>query len=317
MKIFQVKVVALAACVVLGGAALPPLARALSPHKTSVNIVAAPTPLAENVTAKIMLDKNQHTFYSLTLPKGASMIILDTRRTGSNAGSMAFSLFLYDKAQSQILSNTKPLTQLSMGSTQAMGGRGIVWCSLQKPKPLIFDLYNQGVQSQYWLRVIPIPSAVVVSASEASPALAVPLFGETLPKPMALSEIKAGRIEGNGTALFVISLKAGHYQSRLDFSSVSGKPTDLNGNVSLDDQKGGPLFNEEGLPVTEGTSEEINRLHWSASTRQNVLKFTLKKDGVFLITIHNEINDAGIADPVNFTEQIVPDVSPAPTAKQN
>ena len=243
MKLIKVKYAVLATSLLLAGASVPPLVHALNPRKASVQVFTPPTPLTKNVTANFTLGTDQHTFYSLTLPKGASMIILDTRRT-SKVGNMAVSLSLNDKSQSQTQGNPKQLGRLSIGSAHAIEGRAVAWCSLQKPTPLIFDLHNAGVQCQFWLRVIPIPSAVVVSPSEASPSLAVPRFGETLPKPMALGEIKAGRIKEDGAAFFVVPLKAGHYQSRLDFSSVSGKPTDLNGALLLDDEKGLPLINE-------------------------------------------------------------------------
>jgi len=46
MKLIKMKLAALAAVVALGGTALPPLAHAISPHKTALQIPAAPTPLA-------------------------------------------------------------------------------------------------------------------------------------------------------------------------------------------------------------------------------------------------------------------------------
>lgn len=47
MKIIQVKVAALAACVVLGGAALPPIVRAFIPHKMGVQTIATPSPVQQ------------------------------------------------------------------------------------------------------------------------------------------------------------------------------------------------------------------------------------------------------------------------------
>ena len=316
MKIIKVKLAALAAVLVFVGVALVPLARALSPHKASLRVLTTPTPLAENVTKGFMLDKDRHALYSATLPRGTSMIILDARRTESDLGDMKVNLSCTNGSAAPLHNNTKPLGEVAIFSVSGKESRAVALSSLKKPKSLIFDIHNQGVQCRYWLTVLPTRPAVNASTSEASPALAVPRFGETLPKPMAVSEISNGRLEKNGVAYFVIPLSAGRYRSLLDFRSANGKSVDLNGEVLLSDEKGLPLLNEGGLPATDGEFKQINELHWSAADNQDASKFTVKKDGVFLITVTNQLDKpGGDADPVDFTEQIVSDASPDP--KQN
>ncbi len=327
MKLIKIKYAALAAGLLLAGVAVPSLVHAFSPHMAIMQVLPPPVSLQENSTAKFTLDTNQHAYYSATLPKGASLVILDTRWAESKASNLMFNYSITDK-EAWLQGNTDSYGHYTVSSNDGSGGEGreVLQSNLKKSIPIILGVRNQGEQCQYRLTILSTASAV--SDSEASPSFTVPRFGETLPKAIALSEIKTGQLEKNGYAYFLISLEAGRYQSRLDFSAASGKSTDLNGDMTLSDDKGFPLFDEKGnrlTPSEEGsyleaaTFKDVNRLHSSEVPSHDTSQFTLKKGGVYLITIKNEgtISSEADVDAVNFTEQIVSDASPAPTAKQN
>ena len=309
MKIIQVKLAALAAVLVLGGTALVPLVHALNPHKSTLQVLATPVPLTENATTKFTLGKDQHAFYSVTLPKGASMIILDSRRADGKEGNIVFSLSFADKNNPSLLNRINGV-RIQTDDTMESEDRMVSRQYLKQPTSLDFDIHNQSDQCQYWLTVLPTAPVTDASDLKASPALDVPLFGQIVPGQMTLGESKTGRLEKNGCAYFIIPLKAGHYQSLLSFSTVSGKPTAMNGTLLLSNEVVQPIFETGGSKGADTVYRNLNNLRSADAdhaAHQDISKFTLKQDGVFLIKISNQVNLAGDADPVNFTAQILPD----------
>jgi RNA polymerase sigma factor (sigma-70 family) len=321
MKIAQLKIAALIATTLLVGISVPLLAHTFSPHKANIRVLAPPAPLPVNVTTPFALDEDQHAFYSVTLPKGVSTIIIDER---SIPGTMAYSVTLADRNASSLPGAVPASVGMNAASSKSPYGtefREVGWNSLKNPKPVILDIHNVGVHCGFWLTILSPKPNVDASVSQASPALGVPLFGDVVPKPMALAvpqtgwleQNQAGRLEKNVAAYFVIALKAGHYQSTLKFRDAIGKQTEMNGDLELDDEKGFPLFND-GTALAKNTFMDINELH---DYSPSVKKFTIKQDGVFLVTILNQEDKFDNSEPVDFTEQIVPDDSPVPAARQN
>ncbi|MGI4791250.1 MAG: RNA polymerase sigma factor [Janthinobacterium lividum] len=343
MKILKIKYATLGAALLLAGASVPPLVHALSLHtatvkkagvkkarmiKASVETIAAAIPLPPNVTQTFTLSKDRHAFFSATLPQGASTVVLDMRRADTQQGSTTVSVnFTRNSAlHNSALHKTKSVGEVAMGSLLDTESRMIVRSALNRPIPVVVDVYNKGVTCHYWLTTLKTVPSVKVSSSQASPALAFPMFGDIVPKPMALGETETGRLEKNGHAYFRVALKAGRYQSLLHFSRVNGNianPSPVDGELTLSDESGYALLSDKGSPVTVGSSspffKDINELHASASPNQDAAKFELKQDGVFLVTLSNQASSptADDSSPVYFTEQIVPDNSPFPIAKQN
>ena len=278
-------------------------------------VPAIPVPLTENVTTNFTLDKDQHAFYSATLPKGASMLILDMRRTGGKVGDLKCSLYITDKDAARLRGNSNATGGLEamddVESERRIVGRSV----LKKPKSVLFDVRNQGGQCQYWFTILHAAPAVTASATEASPSASVPLFGAVVPTRMVVGETKIGSLAGNGNAYFLITLKAGRYQSFLNFSNVSGKSTELSGSLLLTDEVGFPSFHEAGSPPMPQTVFGAD-FQLPNSPYQENYKFTLQREDTFLVRIENQPDRVGHGTPVNFTARILPD-SAASAEKQN
>ena len=268
--------------------------------------VGSPLSLKQKVTAHFTLGKDEHAYYSVSLPKGTSLIVVDTRRTDGkwgddNSENVTGVLSYLDKSGHPVQGNTLNYHSTITWSFQQVGTRFVDRQNLQKPATIILDIHNKGIKCDYWLTTFLNAPAVPTSPPVASPALAVPLFGQIVPKPMTLDEEQTGRLAKNGYAYFAIPLQAGRYKATLTFSSVSGKTTDLNGDLILDDENG---MTPEGVGMME-----ITDIHWTDSPYSNTSKFTLKRGGVFLIKVSNQGGSSNEVDndAVNFTAKIMPD----------
>ena len=304
MKIIKIKYATLAASLALAGASFPLLVHAFSPHKASVKVLVTPTPLAENVTTKFVLDKDQHAYYSLDLPKGDFLVVLDSRRADGKSGDGKLASLKgqlnFHNADIPLPSpiNTTGLSGVQFSSSDDEE-RIINHRSRNTAMPLIIDIENDGPRSNYWLTVLP---AAANDTSEVSPALAVPLFGEVTPPTISVGAVMTGQLKQNKSAYFLIDLKAGQYQSILNFSSTNRKIADLNGVITRSAESGNDGF---GVP--------INNLHWNSSAQyRNVSMFTVypggsnaAPSGLSLIKVYNQ-GSATDAAPVHFTARILP-----------
>lgn len=306
------------AVVLLAGASLPPFFHAIGPHKMSGQVFDVLPLLTKNAPTSFTLDKDQHALYSVALPKGVSVLYVDVRQGDGKRGNIAFNLTCTEKVTSSPTSPTGwigPGGMSSIGYTNTVGTEAHIaaHASLKLAKPLVLDIHNQGGRCQYWLTLPP------ATAAEKPLMLVTPLFGSTFPKPMFVGKSISGHLGKNGYSYFVISLKPGNYRSLLALSRADSKSSQLDGSLQIDDEKEFKLWNEEDKPFVRGTSLGVNGLHSSKSPDQDVEKFTRKQGGLFLVTIDNEVLKSAAEDsvPVNFTEKIVPDASPAPAAKQN
>ncbi len=302
MKIIKAKYAAFATAVLLTGAAVPPLVHALIPHKASVKVLATPTPLAENITTKVTLDKDQHAYYSVDLPKGNFLVVLDARRADGKSGngksaSLNGSLNTHN-ADTPLPNpdNTAGLSGLQFSSSNDEE-RMVNHHSLNTAKLLIFDIGNDGVRSSYWITILPAGD----NPSEVSPALAVPLFGKATPPTISVGQVMAGLLKQNESAYFLLDLQAGQYQSILNFSSTDKKTAESNCVITRSAERGDDGF---GFP--------INNLHrYGAAQYRNVSNFKVDADGgispsgLSLIRICNQGN-ATDAGPIRFTARILP-----------
>jgi len=288
------------------------LAMASSPHKAIVEVPPAPAPLVENVTTKFTLDKAQHAFYDLTLPKGASAVVLDMQRTDADVDNINCHLSFTNGHVSPFHGSASTLArEMFVGST-GPENRVAVQARLKKPKPLTLDIHNQGGRCQCWLTAFQAAPAADPSHVEVPLSTSVPLFGDIIPESMALGESKTGRLQQDGTAYFLLPLKSGRYKSIVDFSTAGGKTIDLLGGIAFLDAKGLLLFDEEGTPATGDTSTEFD----SDPVHHGVSRFTLKHNSLFLVQVTNPGDRASNGAPVNFTARILPE-STAPVEKQN
>ncbi len=273
--------------------------------------------LAGKITARFTLGTGEHAYYRVDLPQGASLVVLDIRRSDGKwnpQGTTTSATLDVRSSLSYLDGNGRPF-QAGAGldrqgqpvpidtfsvAFQEIENRTVARLYLWKPTPVILDIHNQGVGCHYWLTALP-------SAPMASRALAVPLFGERVPKPMTLGAAETGRLEKNGYAYFAIPLQAGSYKASLDFNPVSGKTTGPNGDLSLNGEMA--LAGVNGL-LGEGVDRmDIAQLHLDLGATppyNDVSKFTLKTGGVFLISVSNQGSDPTDAgdDAVNFKAKI-------------
>ena len=291
-----------------------PTVLAASPRGASAEAPANPATLAllpENVTTKFTLDKGQHAVYDLTLPKGASAVVLDMRRTGADVDNINCHLSFTNGHVPLSHGSASTLAREMFVSSTGLENRVAVQARLRKPKPLILDIHNQGGGCQCWLTAFQAAPAADPSHVEVPLSTSVPLFGNIVPEPMALGEGKMGRLQQNGVAYFLLPLKSGRYKSIVDFSTAGGKIIDLLGGIAFLDAKGLLLFDEEGTPATGDTSTEFD----SDPVHHGVSRFTLKHNLLFLVQVTNPGGRASNGAPVNFTARILPD-NAAPAEKQ-
>lgn len=316
MKIIKVKYAALAAGLLLVGAAVPPLVHALSPHRPSVmrqvQISPNPTALQDKKTTKFTLAKNQHAYYSFTLPAGESLIVLDIRQSDNQLSTGALektrTFITYRDQNGEQVARDNGSYGNNMYSffdetvaSSSTENRLVDRKNLKSAVPLVLDVQNQDEKCNYWLTVLTNIAPVSDSSSKSDPlpvlssAFAVPLFGEVVPKPAPLGGTVTGKLAENGHAYFALPLKAGSYRATLAFSNMSG---------DVPHQTGGLIIHDEIGVVAGGSTSPIGD-QWPNVPDHDGPRFTLYRNGIYLLEVSGK---SGISqeNAASFTVKVTP-----------
>lgn len=229
-----------------------------------------PLPLKLGVTSEFSLDRDERSFYKISLPAGNFKIVLDTRRENERGSNLQSSLSVLDQNGAPIANNVINFNQIDVDY------RKVHTVSLKTPKTYIFKLSSDQDDTMFWLTVL-----------KNSDTIPFPFFGKIVPTQIKLNETKTGSLSMGESVYYLLPLKKGKYNAVLDFANAEGKNTNMQGYLSLLSADGG---NQEQLIVMNEIDMAFRR----------VGSFMLKNDVTHIVRIKND------SYPINYTLKITP-----------
>jgi hypothetical protein len=229
-----------------------------------------PLPLKLGATSEFSLDRDERSFYKISLPAGSFKIVLDTRRENERGSNLQSNLSVLDQNGAPVASNVINFNQIDVDY------RKVHSVSLKTPKTYIFKISSDQNDTKFWLTVL--------KNTDATP---FPFFGNIVPTPILLNETKTGSLEMGESVYYLMPLKKGNYKAVLDFANAEGKNTNIQGYLALLNADGG---NQEQLIVMNEIDVAFRR----------VGSFMLKNDVTHIVRIKNDNY------PINYTLKIIP-----------
>ena len=224
------------------------------PAETSADDPAA---LAPGTIQKISLGPNQDYYLQLPEPVADLKIVADMRRIDNRSSNLQSRISLLDDRGAVLQDRVIGFNEIDVGAR-----RTATW-STRQPARVGLRLLNGDAPADFWLSVRP-----------ASAVEFVPLFGSVVPQALSLGEEKAGLLDVDEDAFYIVRLRQGEYQITVDFANAERRNTNIQGAVKILDADG-------------GNYRVIARFNEIDVTSRKVETFLVRDDGPAVLNVEN------------------------------